>query len=98
MLSTETSGRRDSAAQIARSDAGDASRVMASSVTFYVVMTVISLVFLLPLVWMVLSSFKTQEEIFANPWALPKSIDLSILGRGLAGGRPRHVRHQQHRS
>jgi raffinose/stachyose/melibiose transport system permease protein len=49
-------------------------------------MTAISLVYLLPLVWMVLSSFKEQEEIFANPWALPKSFDLSILGRAWQEG------------
>jgi raffinose/stachyose/melibiose transport system permease protein len=52
---------------------------MASSATYYTVMTVISLVYLLPLVWMVSSSFKSQEDIFASPWALPKSFDFSIF-------------------
>jgi raffinose/stachyose/melibiose transport system permease protein len=33
-------------------------------------------VFFFPLVWMVLSSFKTDRAIFASPFALPESIDL----------------------
>ena len=67
-------------------------RSIASGTTYYVVMTTISLIYLLPLVWMVLSSFKKQDEIFANPWALPKSIDLSILGRAWQqGGLGRYV-------
>ena len=42
-------------------------------------MTTISLIFLVPLVWMVLSSFKTQQQIFDTPWSLPTSIDLTVL-------------------
>jgi raffinose/stachyose/melibiose transport system permease protein len=34
-------------------------------------------VFFFPMVWMVLSSFKTQQAIFSSPFALPESIDLS---------------------
>ncbi len=34
-------------------------------------------VFFFPMVWMVLSSFKTDREIFASPFALPGSIDFS---------------------
>lgn len=65
---------------------------MASGATFYIVMTLVSLIYLLPLVWMVLSSFKDQQEIFGSPWALPKSIDLSILGRAWQeGGLGRYV-------
>src|SRR4051812_29085355 len=53
---------------------------MASSAMFHVVMTVVSLVFLVPLIWMVLSSFKSQEEIFDKPWSLPERFDFSIWG------------------
>lgn len=35
-------------------------------------------VFFFPMVWMVMSSFKTDRAIFASPFALPESIDLSI--------------------
>ena len=61
-------------------------RAAASSVLFYTVMTVISLIYLVPLVWMVLSAFKTQGQIFDSPWSLPTSIDLSILGEAWQRG------------
>ena len=41
-------------------------------------MTIASLVFVIPLVWMVFSSFKTKREIFENPFSLPQSIDLGV--------------------
>ena len=34
-------------------------------------------VFFFPMVWMVMSSFKTDRAIFSSPFALPESIDLS---------------------
>jgi raffinose/stachyose/melibiose transport system permease protein len=34
-------------------------------------------VFFFPMVWMVMSSFKTNQAIFASPFSLPESIDLS---------------------
>jgi len=40
-------------------------------------MVVLALAFFFPLVWMVLSSFKTNGAIFQSPFALPESIDLS---------------------
>ena len=38
---------------------------------------VLAAMFFFPMVWMVLSSFKTNQAIFASPFALPESIDLS---------------------
>jgi raffinose/stachyose/melibiose transport system permease protein len=38
-------------------------------------LVVVAAVFFFPLVWMVLSSFKTNSEIFRSPFALPTSID-----------------------
>ena len=61
-------------------------RATASSVLFYAVMTAISLVYLIPLLWMVLSSFKSQSQIFDSPWSLPTSFDLSILGEAWRRG------------
>jgi raffinose/stachyose/melibiose transport system permease protein len=37
----------------------------------------IAAVFFFPMVWMVMSSFKTNQAIFASPFSLPESIDLS---------------------
>jgi len=50
----------------------------AGSVIYYVVMTAASLFFVLPLLWMVASSFKTKREIFDSPFSLPTSFDLTV--------------------
>jgi raffinose/stachyose/melibiose transport system permease protein len=79
-LSTETRG-------IPPAEAGPAARRrssrgagwLASNTLYYAVMTTISLAFIVPLVWMVMSAFKTQQQIFDSPWSLPTSIDLSVL-------------------
>ena len=36
----------------------------------------LAMLFFLPLVWMAMSSFKSNADIFASPFAVPKSIDL----------------------
>ena len=40
-------------------------------------LVLLAALFFFPMVWMVLSSFKTDQAIFASPFALPESIDLS---------------------
>ncbi len=52
-------------------------RLRLPSILITVVLAVIAAVFFFPLVWMVLSSFKTNSEIFRTPFALPTSIDFS---------------------
>jgi raffinose/stachyose/melibiose transport system permease protein len=42
-----------------------------------VALVVLAIAFFFPMVWMVLSSFKTNSAIFSSPFALPESIDLS---------------------
>ncbi len=37
---------------------------------------------ILPLLWTVWTSFKTNQEFFANPWSLPSSINLDNYTRG----------------
>ncbi len=56
-------------------------RQVISNVTYYTLMTLASLIFLIPLVWMVLSSFKTQAQIFDSPFSLPTSIDFGNWSR-----------------
>jgi raffinose/stachyose/melibiose transport system permease protein len=84
-LSTDLATNRPARVPATRRERRNPRRT-ASSVLFYTVMTVISLVYLVPLVWMVLSSFKTQGQIFDSPWSLPTSIDLSILGEAWQRG------------
>jgi raffinose/stachyose/melibiose transport system permease protein len=40
-------------------------------------MLLLAALFFFPMVWMVMSSFKTNQAIFASPFSLPESIDLS---------------------
>ncbi len=46
-----------------------------------VALVVLSIAFFLPMVWMVLSSFKSNSAIFRSPFALPTEIDLSRWAR-----------------
>ena len=49
---------------------------------FFLVIKYICLVFftvlcLYPLLWLLLSSFKTNTELYANPWGLPESFSFA---------------------
>ncbi len=41
-------------------------------------LALLALVFFIPLVWMVLSSFKSNAEIFTTPFSLPTGFDFTI--------------------
>jgi N-acetylglucosamine transport system permease protein len=43
----------------------------------HTVLTIWSLLVVVPLVWVVMSSFKTTSEIFASPFALPSSLNFT---------------------
>jgi raffinose/stachyose/melibiose transport system permease protein len=58
-----------------RSDVGANGR-LASRVLVWGAFLLIGVVFLFPMVWMVLSSFKTNRDIFRAPLSLPMEIDL----------------------
>ena len=53
-------------------------RFTASNVLFYTAMTAFSMIYIIPLAWMVMSSFKSQTEIFDSPFSLPSSIDFGV--------------------
>lgn len=64
--------------------------VVASRTLYHLVMGAISLLYVVPLAWMVMSSFKTKREIFESPFALPSQIDFGVWAeawdRGDLGG------------
>ena len=64
--------------------------VVGSSTLYHVVMVLLSLVYIVPLGWMVMSSFKTKREIFDSPFSLPAEPDFSTWAkawdRGDLGG------------
>lgn len=42
----------------------------------YIILIVFTISCLYPIVWLLLSSFKTSEELFYNPWGLPETFNL----------------------
>jgi N-acetylglucosamine transport system permease protein len=52
-----------------QSFAGRKKGVRPSDVLFHVVMTLYAMLFFLPLLWMAMSSFKTNGQIFQSPFA-----------------------------
>ena len=49
-----------------------------SRTVFHTVMIIISIIFVVPMIWMVMSSFKTKREIFDSPFSLPTNIDFGV--------------------
>ena len=64
--------------------------VVANRTLYHAVMIAISLLYVVPLAWMVMSSFKSKREIFDSPFALPTEIDFGVWAeawdRGDLGG------------
>ena len=52
-------------------------RLRISRVAITVALAAIAVVFFFPLVWMVLSSFKTNSQIFREPFSLPTTVDFT---------------------
>jgi len=46
----------------------------AVKVLIYIFLSITAVIYLAPLLWVILVSFKTNSEIFTDPFALPKSI------------------------
>jgi raffinose/stachyose/melibiose transport system permease protein len=49
-------------------------------------MALLAFVFFFPMIWMVLSSFKSDAAIFRSPFALPDSFDLSVWAEAFEVG------------
>ncbi len=52
----------------------------------YVIVILFAITCLYPLIWLFLNSFKTNDELFANPWAFPSSFDLTNYKVALVEG------------
>jgi raffinose/stachyose/melibiose transport system permease protein len=53
----------------------------ASGLLVSAALVVLAFVFFFPMIWMILSSFKTNAAIFTSPFGLPDGIDLARWGR-----------------
>lgn len=49
----------------------------------YAILVIFTVVFLYPIVWLVINSFKTNEELFLSPWTLPGSLSPENFIRAL---------------
>jgi len=52
----------------------------------YIVLILFTVVFLYPILWLLINSFKTNAELFQSPWALPASFALENYERALTEG------------
>ena len=52
----------------------------------YSVMVTFAVMCIYPMVWLLLNSFKTNAEVFQNPWGLPARLDFSNYARALIVG------------
>lgn len=69
-LTTDTSTRPGRVAQRRRTGSWDLPHVL-GQIAVYLLLTTLALIVIYPLTWMVLSGFKSNSEIFANPWGIP---------------------------
>ena len=52
----------------------------------YIVLGIFTILCLYPLLWLVLSSFKTNTELYANPWGLPEQFRLDNYVQAITEG------------
>jgi N-acetylglucosamine transport system permease protein len=74
MSSADTLGRTSSSTRAAQPSRKPANRAIGVDVAAHVLLTIWSLLVLLPLLWVLISSFKTSKEILADPLSLPKGF------------------------
>lgn len=63
-------------------------RRIASTTLLYVVLIVLALIIVLPLVWMLLTSFKTDSDAVRNPYSIPNPFSLDGYQTLLNGQQP----------
>lgn len=57
-----------------------------AGILVYVILAIMVIGVLLPIVWMVISSLKTNNEVFTQPWGLPANPDWSNFGAAWQSG------------
>ena len=53
---------------------------------FHIAMSLYSLIYFIPLLWMALSALKTNQEITMDPLSLPTTWDFSVFGEAFSAG------------
>jgi raffinose/stachyose/melibiose transport system permease protein len=52
----------------------------------HVLLIFFSAIFLYPILWLVINSFKTNEELFISPWTLPDTLSFTNYNRAITEG------------
>ena len=52
----------------------------------YFILIFFTILFLYPMIWLFINSFKSSTELFDSPWSLPKSLSLDNYTRALIAG------------
>src|SRR5258708_19784234 len=62
------------------------SKRLLSKTLQYIVLICLTVVFLYPITWLFINSFKSNQELFASPWTLPNSFALDNYIRAITVG------------
>lgn len=57
------------------------------SILKYIVLGLYAITCLYPMVWLILSSFKSNEELFANTWGLPSALEITNYVTAIVQGK-----------
>ncbi len=57
-----------------------------SRILTFTALSIFSVMCLYPILWMALNSFKTNDELFTNPWGLPASLNFDNYIRAIVTG------------
>lgn len=52
----------------------------------YIILIYFAVIFMYPIIWLFINSFKTKQELFQSPWTLPNSLNLENYIRAIVVG------------
>lgn len=52
----------------------------------FIILVLFSICCLYPIIWLLVNSLKTNDELFSNPWGFPKTLEIGNYTRAIIGG------------
>jgi multiple sugar transport system permease protein len=81
-------GRAPSAAAVRKKDATGMVRRAPATIALYVVLTILALIIIAPLIWMLLTSFKSDADVIQHPFTLPHPFTIEAYKTFWGGQQP----------
>lgn len=53
----------------------------------YVILAIVSVAYLYPLLWLIINSFKSDQELFSNPWSIGSTIEFGNYATAWSAGK-----------